>query len=232
MSFFQIKMALYATFLTNYYGLKLKKTLSGQEKKRVRFAYAKQLLSSLNITVEIKGKEKLADPKQCLLISNHRSIIDPLLVEYIFENSDTYGLWVSKEELYNSFFFGLFTRNGGSILLDRSSKQMSGFFKEVKAYVKKGDSIFLFPEGTRNKEGTDLSEFKDGAQIIAMKNRLPILPVYIRTNSDEVLRAALKREKQSFKVIIEIGDYIDSKDRSVGLEQAYRKMFDLKEQTT
>ncbi len=229
MNFFQIKMAIYATYLTNKYGLKLKKISDSSEKKRVRFAYAKELLTALNITVEVKGREKLADGKPCLLVSNHRSIIDPLIVEHAFDKSDIFGLWVSKEELYNSFFFGLFTRNGGSILLDRSSKQMSSFFKEIKSHVKQGDSIFLFPEGTRNKEGTNLSEFKDGAQIIAMKNRLPILPVYIRTNSDETLKASLKNSRQPLQITIEIGDYIDYKDRSVGLEVAYRKMFNLEE---
>jgi len=229
LNFFQIKMAIYATYLTNKYGLKLKKITSSTEKKRVRFAYAKELLTALNITVKVEGSEKLSEDKPCLLVSNHRSIIDPLIVKYAFDNTNIFGLWVSKEELYNSFFFGLFTRNGGSILLDRSSKQMSGFFKEVKHHVKQGDSIFLFPEGTRNKEGTDLSEFKDGAQIIAMKNRLPILPVYIRTNSDETLKASLQKGSQPLKITIEIGDYIDYKDRSVGLEVAYRKMFNLEE---
>jgi len=228
LTFFQLKMAIYATYLTNRYGLKLKRITSSMEKKRIRFAYAKELLTALNITVVVKGEEKLAKEKPCLLISNHRSIIDPLIVEHAFANTDTFGLWVSKEELYNSFFFGLFTRNAGSILLDRSSKQMSGFFKEVKAHVKQGDSIFLFPEGTRNKTGTDLSDFKDGAQIIAVKNRLPILPVYIRTNSDEILQAALRKSHQSLQVIIEIGDMIDCKERSVSLEEAYRKMFDLR----
>ncbi|MCF6283222.1 MAG: 1-acyl-sn-glycerol-3-phosphate acyltransferase [Candidatus Polarisedimenticolaceae bacterium] len=228
MNLFQIKMAIYATYLTNRYGLKLKKTDSSSEKKKIRFTYAKELLTALNITIEVKGEEKLAQEGPCLLISNHRSIIDPLVVEHVFKKSDTFGLWISKKELYDSFFFGLFTRNGGSILLDRDAKQMSGFFKDIKGHVKKGDSIFLFPEGTRNKEQTDLSEFKSGAQIIAMKNRLPILPVYIRTNSDEALKASLNNTSQPQSITIEIGDYIDYKDRSVGLEEAYRKMFNLK----
>ena len=227
MNIHQIKMAIYATYLTNKYGFKLKRTQKSTEKKRLRLEYAQTLLSALNISVTVKGVEKLSKKGPFLLISNHRSIIDPLIVEMIVKETDIYGLWVSKKELYNSFFFGLFTRNGGSILLDRESKQMSGFFKDIKDSVAQGHSIFLFPEGTRNKTGSDLSDFKEGTRIIALKNRLPILPVYIRTNADEVLKAALDKNPKPQEISVEIGDLIDYKDRSVELQEAYRKMFSL-----
>jgi 1-acyl-sn-glycerol-3-phosphate acyltransferase len=220
-------MALYATFLTNRYGLKLKKITSDAEKKRVRLEYAQKLLSALNINVVVKGEERLTKEGQFLLISNHRSIIDPLIIEIAIKDTDIFGLWISKKELYNSFFFGLFTRNGGSILIDRESKEMSNFFKDIKSNVDNGNSIFLFPEGSRNKEETDLSNFKDGARIIALKNRLPILPVYIGINTNDVLKSALKNRQQQLHVTIEIGDYIDYKDRSVELEEAYRNIFNL-----
>jgi 1-acyl-sn-glycerol-3-phosphate acyltransferase len=221
-------MALYATYLTNRYGLKLKKTTSDTEKKRIRLQYAQKLLSALNINVVVKGGEKLHKEGQFLLISNHRSIIDPLIIEIAIKDTDIFGLWISKKELYNSFFFGVFTRHGGSILLDRESKEMGVFFKDIKSNVNNGNSIFLFPEGSRNKEQTDLSKFKDGARIIALKNRLPILPVYIRTNANDVLESALKNRPQQLHITVEIGDYIDYKDRSVELEEAYRNIFNLK----
>ena len=227
LNFYQIKMGLYATFLTNRYGLKLKKITSDAEKKRVRLEYAQKLLSALNINVVVKGEERLTKEGQFLLISNHRSIIDPLIIEIAIKGTDIFGLWISKKELYNSFFFGLFTRNGGSILIDRESKEMSNFFKDIKSNVDNGNSIFLFPEGSRNKEETDLSNFKDGARIIALKNRLPILPVYIGINTNDVLKSALKKRQQQLHVTIEIGDYIDYKDRSVELEEAYRNIFNL-----
>jgi 1-acyl-sn-glycerol-3-phosphate acyltransferase len=221
-------MALYATFLTNIYGLKLKKTHSGAEKKRVRLEYTQKLLASLHIDVVVAGEEKLPKEGRFLLITNHRSVIDPLIIESALKDTEIFGLWVSKKELYNSFFFGLFTRNAGTILLDREAAQMSGFFKDIKSGVEEGNSIFLFPEGTRNKEKSDLSEFKDGARIIAMKNRLPILPVYIRTNANDVLSSALQNRAQQQQISVEIGDLIDYKERSVELEAAYRKMFHLK----
>ncbi len=224
----RIKMALYATFLTNWYGYRLKKISIGAEKKHVRLEYAQTLLSKLGIGVDTKGLEKLPKDGSFLLISNHRSTIDPLIVELALKDTTLFGHWISKKELYDSFFFGMFTRNGGSILLDRESRQMGGFFSDIKKHVKNGDSIFLFPEGTRNKTEDDLSEFKDGARIIAMKNRLPILPIYIRTNANSVLDDVLnKRPEEPAMITVEIGDLIDYKDRSVALEEAYKRTFDL-----
>ena len=222
-------MAVYATFLTNIYGLKLKKIRSSAEKKRVRLEYAQKVLAALHIDVTVVGKEKLPKEGRFLLVSNHRSVIDPLIIEVALKDTAIFGLWVSKKELYNSFFFGVFTRNAGTILLDREAAQMSGFFREIKSGVDEGNSIFLFPEGTRNKEKSDLSEFKDGARIIAMKNRLPILPVYIRTNANDVLTSALQNSPQRQQQIsVEIGDLIDYKDKSAKLDAAYREMFQLK----
>jgi len=133
---------------------------------------------------------------------------------------------VSKKELYNSFFFGLFVRNAGSVLLDREKSQMSGFFSDVKKGVRKGSSIFIFPEGTRNQTDKPLSTFKEGSRIIALKNRLPILPVYIKTNAGEALKNALKDNTHKQELTIVIGDIIDYKEKG-NLETLYREKFSL-----
>jgi len=223
----QIKSALYALILTNKYGLILRKTNDPVEITRLRLEYSEVLLSKLNIGVEVIGKEKIEQGGQYLILSNHRSIIDPLVVEIAFKNKDIYSLWIAKKELFNSFFFGTFTRNSGSILLDRESSQMSSFFNDIKAVVKQGNSISVFPEGSRNKEDTPLAEFKKGSQIIAVKNRLQMLPVFIKTNTNEVLMESIKYNTKDLKVTIEIGDLIDYKDRSRTLEEAYKHQFNL-----
>jgi len=223
----QIKSALYALILTNKYGLKLRKTNDPVEITRLRLEYSQVLLSKLNINVEVIGGEKIKRGDQYLIISNHRSIIDPLVVEIAFKNKDIHSLWIAKKELFNSFFFGTFTRNSGSILLDRESSQMGSFFNDIKAAVKQGHSISVFPEGSRNKEDTPLAEFKKGSQIIAVKNRLQMLPVFIKTNTNEVLMESIKYNTKDLKVTIEIGDLIDYKDRSRTLEEAYKHQFNL-----
>ena len=223
----QIKSALYALILTNKYGLKMRKARNPEELTKLRLEYSEVLLSKLNIDVEVIGAEKIEQNGQYLIVSNHRSIIDPLIVEIAFKNKGVHSLWIAKKELFNSYFFGVFTRNSGSILLDRESSQMGSFFNDVKAAVAEGYSISVFPEGSRNKGEAPLSEFKKGSQLIAVKNRLPMLPVFIRTNANTVLMESIKYNTRGLSVTIEIGDLIDYKDRSRTLEEAYKHQFDL-----
>ncbi|TET87972.1 MAG: 1-acyl-sn-glycerol-3-phosphate acyltransferase [Sulfurovum sp.] len=226
MNFNQIKQLFYALYLTNSFGFRLRKIKDPLEKKKLRLAYAKAQLDALNIEVKVENAEKLPSQGQYLLISNHRTIIDPPIIEIALENTKIFGLWISKKELYNSLFFGLFVRNAGSVLLNREKSQMSGFFSDVKKGVKEGSSIFIFPEGTRNKTDKPLSTFKEGSRIIALKNRLPILPVYIKTNAGEALKNALKDNTQKQELTIVIGDMIDYKEKG-DLETLYRERFSL-----
>ena len=214
-------MAVYATYLTNYFGFKLKKATTTEEKKSLRIDYSQTLLNQLKLNVKVINKEKIPKDGQYLLVSNHRSVIDPLIIEVALKDNSLFGHWISKKELYNSFFFGIFVKNGGSILLDRENSSMSGFFSDIKESIQGGDSIFIFPEGTRNKSEKELGEFKDGSRIIAVKNRLNILPVFIRSNANSQLMDSLKDGEQERTIKIEFGD------KSKTLEEAYKSQFKL-----
>lgn len=230
MTFNTIKQLFYGLYLTNRFGYKLKKTNDPVEIKRLRLAYSLAQLDALHITVKLENAEKLPQNGQYIILINHRSIIDPPIVEVALGETKIFGPWISKKELYNSFFFGLFVRNAGSILLDREKSQMSGFFAETKEAVRRGESIFIFPEGTRNKTDSPLTKFKEGSRVIALKNRLPILPLYIKTNADKVLKNALNDSTLSQEVTVAVGDIMDYKDKT-DLETRYREMFSLDEES-
>jgi len=226
MTFNQIKMAIYATFLTNYYGFKLKNSPI-EDRKKLRIGYASTLLGKLKININIINEDKLPKDGKFLLTSNHRSVIDPLIIELATQHSNIFGHWIAKKELYNSFFFGVFVRNSGTILLDRENSKMGDFFTDIKTCTKSGNGVYIFPEGTRNKTQDNLGEFKDGYRIIALKNRLPILPVYIHNNANSVLMDSLRDGKETRTINIEIGDIIDYKDKTMSLQEHYQKQFNL-----
>lgn len=223
MNFKKIKLAIYSLILTNWYGFKLKGVKAPREKKRLRIRYAQQLMAKLNLVVEVKNHEKIPTQGQYLILANHRGVIDPVVVELALADTELFGLWIAKKELYNSPFFGLFVRNAGAILLDREQSQMRGFFSEIKSAVKAGNSIFIFPEGTRNKSEKSLLDFKEGFRIIALKNRLPILPIYIETHSDKALDNVLNNKGHQ-TISIVIGDLIDYKEKA-NIEGLYNTMF-------
>jgi 1-acyl-sn-glycerol-3-phosphate acyltransferase len=226
MTFNAVKQGIYGLYLTNSFGFRLKRTSNLLEKKALRLKYAEAQLDALNIKVKVLNKEKVPEDGQYLVICNHRGIIDPPILEVALKETNIFGLWISKKELYNSPFFGLFVRNAGSILLDREKSQMSGFFADTKKAVKEGSSIFIFPEGTRNKGEESLIEFKEGFRIIALKNRLPILPVYIRTHTNKALGDALEDKKLEQTLEVEFGDIIDYKERG-NIQIIYKKMFEI-----
>jgi 1-acyl-sn-glycerol-3-phosphate acyltransferase len=228
-TFNTIKQFFIGLYLTNSFGYKLKKTKDSVEKKRLRLAYAVAQLKALKLSVKVENSEKLPQAGQYLLVSNHKSIIDPLIIEVALKDTQLFGPWISKKELYNSFFFGLFVRHAGSILLDREKSQMSGFFADTKEAVSRGESILIFPEGTRNKTDKPLSSFKEGSRIIALKNRLPILPLYTKSNANKVLKNTLNDSTLHQEVTIVVGDIIDYKDKT-DLETRYREMFGLQEE--
>lgn len=225
-TFHAVKELFYALYLTNSFGYKLSKVKTPEDKKRLRLAYSEAQLKTLNIAINVLNKEKLPTDGQYLVVINHRSIIDPPITEIALKNTNIFGPWISKKELYNSFFFGLFVRNAGSILLDREKNQMSGFFSDIKEAVKRGESIFIFPEGTRNKTDKVLTTFKEGSRIIALKNRIPILPLYIQTDAGKALKNALEDKVLKQEITVVVGDIIDYKEK-VNLEDKYKEMFSL-----
>lgn len=223
MNFKKIKLAIYSLLLTNWYGFKLRGIKTPVEKKQLRIRYSRKLMAKLGLVIEIKNPEKIPAEGQYLVLANHRGVIDPVIVELALADTELFGLWIAKKELYNSPFFGLFVRNAGAILLDREQSQMRGFFSEIKSAVKEGNSILIFPEGTRNKSEKSLLDFKEGFRIIALKNRLPILPVYIETHSDKVLDNALNgKHHQTISIVI--GDLINYKEKA-SIEGLYKSMF-------
>jgi len=216
-----------AFFLTNRYGFRLTKVPDPAEKKRLRLEYSQVLLSKLNLHVNVENSEKLPLDGQYPLFSNHRSIIDPLVIDIAFKDSKIFGLWVSKKELYDSMFFGMAVRHGGCVRVDREENNMSLLLSDIKNGLAEGSSIFIFPEGTRNKSSKDLLEFKNGFRAIALKNRLPMLPVYIKTNTDIVLQNTLRDSSEEQEITIVIGDSINYKSKNP--EADYRAMFGLKD---
>lgn len=73
--------------------------------------------------------------------------------------------------------------------------------------VKNGISIFIFPEGTRNKTPGTLMEFKGGSFKIAEKSGCPIIPVTM-VNMSDIFEDHLPRVKKT-RVVIEFGTPID-----------------------
>ena len=174
------------------------------------------LLQTTGVKVVVKGMEKLNVRNPYIFMSNHQSHFDILALTRI----PVQLRWVAKKELIKIPVFGWAVRASGHIFIDRSNRDKA--FKSIEGAaerINKGISVVIFPEGTRSPDG-HLQEFKKGGFVLAIKSRVPIVPVFIR-GSREVL------PKKSFQfrsgtITITIGDPIptdsftlDNKDQLI-----------------
>ena len=222
--FYKIKMAFYSLFLVNLLGLKVKLNIISINEARNQLT--KKLFNILNIKIIVRNIENFKNiDSTIILASNHRSVIDPLIIhEAIKESNINLGYWLAKEDLYKSFFFGLFTKNTGTILVPNDKKESINFMKEIKERLLKENSIFIFPEGTRNKTDNNIIKFEKGVSLISIKNKTNILPIYIETKAEKILKNALNKKQST--IIINIGKIINYKE-SKNIEDIYKKEFRL-----
>jgi 1-acyl-sn-glycerol-3-phosphate acyltransferase len=125
--------------------------------------------------VHIEGREKAVKGTTYVIISNHQSIFDILLLDclrYKFK-------WISKIENTKIPVLGWYLRMADYITIDRGNEESKIEMLE-KSYncLKRGISIMIFPEGTRSKTN-EIGFFKRGAFQLALDANVPILPVLI-----------------------------------------------------
>ena len=109
-----------------------------------------------------------------IFVANHISYMDvPMIVKTIRQPVRALG----KVEIAKIPLFGFLYRYG-AIMVDRSSADArKKSVLQLKSVLRKGISVFIFPEGTFNETGMALKEFYDGAFRIAIETQTAILPV-------------------------------------------------------
>lgn len=112
--------------------------------------------------------------RQYIFVANHISYLDaPIIVCTINQKVRVLG----KAEMGKIPLFGFIYRNA-IVTVDRSNaQQRARSVRVLKSVLKKGISIFIFPEGTFNETGQPLKEFYDGAFRIAIETQTPIKPI-------------------------------------------------------
>jgi 1-acyl-sn-glycerol-3-phosphate acyltransferase len=126
----------------------------------------------------------LAKDKQYVFVANHISYLD---IPVIFNSIRHQKLRVlGKFELKRIPVFG-FIYQRAVIMVDRSNpNQRSKSVRQLRSVLRKGISVFIFPEGTFNETNKPLKEFYDGAFRIAIETGTPILPILFLDTHDRL----------------------------------------------
>lgn len=138
------------------------------------WAYIFSKLTS--ITYSIHGKENIKKDASYIFTCNHTSLLDSPGIALTVP-----GQWrpLGKKELLKVPVFGVMLRYL-AVIVDRSnhrSRQES--VKKMMAFLNKGISVLIFPEGTMNRTEKKLQPFYDGAFRMAIETQQEILPMVI-----------------------------------------------------
>lgn len=153
--------------------------------------------------VRIKGREKLSLNRNYVLVSNHQSQLDILvLYRLLFPYR-----WVSKSAVFRLPFIGWNMLLNGDIKLRRGDKEsVAAMMDRCEALLKKNISIFFFPEGTRSKDGR-LGPFKPGAFILAKNAKVAIQPIVLNHTRNALPKHSLTirgRHEMEVRVLDEV----------------------------
>lgn len=163
-------------------------------------------LFMFNISMTVKGLEKIDPYGNYILVSNHASMFDiPVMM-----NTFPHIRIMFKKELSYVPFWGWALRWGHHIMVDRSkgSEAMKSLDRAVND-VRKGGQVLLFAEGTRTRDGK-LLPFKRGAFSLAAKSGVPLIPVTINGSFKILPKGSFDIRPSQIEILI--GEPIETKN--------------------
>jgi len=150
---------------------------------KISRVWAKTLYILFLIRVKIKGKELIDEKKTYVFIANHLSQLD--IPAYVIACNNTIR-FLAKIELTKIPLMG-YVIHKLYLSVDRSSKEArSQSMLNMRRSIEEGISVFICPEGTRNRTREPLLDFKDGAFRLAIEAQVPLAVLTI-TDSQKLL---------------------------------------------
>ncbi len=119
------------------------------------------------------GVTKPFDDRSYIFVGNHLSILD-----VVFPAVSTHRPlhYMAKKSLFEKGLMKKFVTKCECIPVNRDGSDVRAVMLAMK-YLKEGEHVVIFPEGTRNKSEDRFLPFKSGAAAIAVKTQTPIVPM-------------------------------------------------------
>ena len=128
--------------------------------------------------MKFEGRENIEKGKNVVLMGNHQCMLDPVCLALCVPDREIH--FMGKKELWNNKLLGwVFTKVHG-FPVDRGNVDMAAI-RTAMGVLKEGNTLGIFPEGTRSKTGHMLP-LLGGASMLAFKSGCDVVPVYIDGN--------------------------------------------------
>lgn len=133
-----------------------------------------RLFFSAVCRLRCQGREHIPATGGVLVVSNHQSQLDPIVVGLVFDRRLNY---LARKTLFRFPPFRWLIESLDAIPIDREGTGLGGL-KETLRRLKNDELVLIFPEGTRTTTG-DVLPMKPGFTTVASRAKVPILPVAI-----------------------------------------------------
>jgi 1-acyl-sn-glycerol-3-phosphate acyltransferase len=167
--------------------------------------WGKVALLANRVKVRVEGMEHLKGEGPYIFMSNHQGSYDifALLGHLPFQFK-----WLAKKELFSIPFFGWTMAAAGYVSIDREgTRKTVQAMNEAAQKIRDGMSVVVFPEGSRSPDGS-IQPFKKGGFTLAIKSRVPIIPIAI--NGSREIMPKGKLTTTFGEIRIRMGDPIDT----------------------
>jgi len=133
-----------------------------------------QLGLVLAFRYRVWGREHVPRTGGALLVSNHQSFFDPVLVAVGLPRQVHY---MARQSLFQNRVFRWLILSLNAMPLRRGTVDL-GALRETVARLKRGELVLVFPEGTRTPDGR-IQPLRRGVELLARNSGVPIVPVVI-----------------------------------------------------
>lgn len=134
-----------------------------------------RMLVWLYFRVRVEGQENIPTHGGCIIVANHVSFLDSFLVAAYVPRKVHYFTYA---KYYYARLFHWFCKRTCCIPVKKDGKDISAL-KQALRRLRAGELLGIFPEGERSFTG-QLGQGEPGTALIAMKTKVPILPVGIQ----------------------------------------------------
>ena len=132
--------------------------------------------------LKIRIQDGLTSVCSSVIVCNHLSYLDPILLISLFPKHKT----IVKGTFFKMPVFGWMLKTSGYIPSSSGGNDSSGIVESMERmgdYLSSGGNLFIFPEGTRSRDGK-LGRFNDGAFKIARRFGAPIKVLEIKNTNN------------------------------------------------
>lgn len=152
-----------------------------KEKKKLTkfqkwFRFLDRMLKSILrpvFPVKKYGHTEPFNDRAYLFVSNHMSNMDIVPTKLATDRTIHF---LAKKELFQKGITKWFTKKCECIPVNRDGNDVRALMQAMK-YLKNGENVAVFPEGTRNRTEEPFLPFKSGAAAIAVRTRTPVVPI-------------------------------------------------------